>query len=1125
MIKENMTAMIKHTGAANIIKMALVFAFTLMVFANATGRPRQESNSIANVIVTNNTHASQNSVVLNRVIHLNLDKTATVLEGVKQIARQAELKLSYNAKLSDLRKTIGDKLEYKKITVEEALRKVLQGTKIRFKIFQSGQLTLFYSEKVVDRTIQTGIVTGTVYDAETNKPLPGASVYLKETTLGDATDADGKFLINDVEGGNYILVARFIGYKTNEKEITVMSDEKTIVNFKLEPIVGELAPIVVDAGYYNVSQRQSTGSFSVISSEDIESQPVTNVIAVLIGRIPGLNITPRSGTVGAAPEIEIRGINSLDSGTSPLFVVDGVPFPESFLTIGTNHGLDGARLSTLLNINPYNIKQIVVLKGADATSLYGSRGANGVVLIKTKRARGEELRVNLNTRIGFKSVGRKIDYLTLDQYETMRREALKNDGITPNATNAPDLFEWNTQNIHNWQEELMGSTNVTQSTNLSISGGNNNTHFYIAGGYQTEGSVTPGDHDFNRKSVRASFSHASGDRFNVRLTSAYSITNLNNNEESMANFINLAPHYPVFREDGTPNWDAPRGFPLASTLKTYLSKSKTYSGNIDMSYEVMDNLTLKLNAGFTNNITKNSVLEPVTSIDPDAFFNTAQATDGSYKTNTWIIDPQGEYKAVLSNHTFGLLIGGTFQKTHSETMVIRGRDFATDVLLRDIAAAGTKTISIGWSEYTYASLYGRLSYDYDKKIFVNFNLRRDGSSRFGPGNRFGNFWSVGVGWIFSDSDWFNKTIPFISFGKLRASFGTSGNDQIGDYGYISSYSAITSGVLSYNGFSLIPTRIANAEYRWERTEKAEVGLELKAFDNRISFSVTLYRNLSSNLLITRDLPDQTAFYGYQINFPGTVRNKGYEIVLTTENIRTNDFQWSTSVNLSQTENVLKSFPGGLEDTFYRFTYEVGKSLNMQEGYVFTGLNHSGAPTYKDVNGDGTVNYKDRTFLGDGDPLYGGITNTLSYRNFTFSFFIKYTRDNGFLNYLTFRRPGTIGTNFTTYVLDRWQKPGDEKTTNIPRFSPLSSSYSWGRYTSSDLWRVTQHIFRLSNVNFSYNLPVELVNRLNISNAQVFINAHNVWVSDKYKEYRLDPLTGNGAAPPLRTITLGVNITF
>jgi len=971
--------------------------------------------------------------------------------------------------------------------------------------------------KIVPSAVGYLSLKGKVTDS-LGSPLPGATVRLGTMHLGTHTSTSGEFELQAIHPGDELIIS-FVGFK--EKRI-VIGDNVRYYHIILRPLENLLDEMVIQ-GYGTTTRRFNLGSISSVTKEEIERQPVNNILQALENRIPGMQITPRGSIPGSAPDIKIRGTSSIAAGTAPLFILDGIPIPESQSTIGYQ-ALDNANLSLLLDINPADIESIDVLKDADATAIYGSRGANGVVLITTKRGKQDGLHVQLNAYTGTQKVPHFVDMMDVHEYNQMRREAMANDGITPTAANAPDLFDWDTTRETNWQKMLIGKTSKTNDVNLSVSGGSENTHFYLSSAYHNEGTVMPGNADFSRRSFHGNLSHLSRDRrFSLNLSTTFEVGKLNLIQQDLTSFINIAPSYSLYKEDGTPNWEGARGFPLAYTMQPYASNTQTYNGQFNISYELIKGLQLKLNAGFNNSISDQSLKSPSYTLDP-RYYSSGSLQLGNYNNYTWILEPQAAYTKAWGVHHLKALLGGTFQKSSSHIYNATGQDFASDALIGDIASAGTTTISDRTSTYAYASLFGRLTYDYREQYLANISFRRDGSSKFGPGKRFGNFGAMGLGWIFTQQPAVKASLPWLSFGKLRGSYGVSGNDQIDDYGYLSVYSSSSTGPLSYDGPSLLPSRLANPDYSWEETWKFDAALELGFIHNRLLLTVDYFQNRSSNQLVSYALSPQSGFSSYQANLPATIQNRGLEIELTSQNIDRPTFSWKTSLSLSKSKNVLLKFKD-IENTSYYSMYEVGRSLGLRMAYVYQGLDDKGVPVLEDLNEDGTINSLDRKFIGDSDPFFGGMSNDIRIKDFSLSFFIAYTRVSNFNNIIPASRLGVMGSNNPAFFLDRWQKPGDEHGTDIPAFTTKSSTYNARFFSQSDIWWESNNIFRLSNVSLSYELPPAALSFLKISSAKVYINGQNLLVTDPHKSYRLDPLTGNTALPPLRTFVLGLNCSF
>ena len=975
--------------------------------------------------------------------------------------------------------------------------------------------------KVVDAMMAKDAL-GRVFDQYGN-PLPGATIRVLGTDLSTTTSAQGYFALPGVKEDATIRVS-YIGYIS--QDIKVSAD---LYHIKLAVNESKLDEMKVIA-YGTTTQRTTTSDVTVISAKDIAAQPVNNILDALAGRVAGLQITPTSGIVGAAPNVLVQGRSSLGLANNvPLFLIDGVPASPT-QSISNAGGIDGQKLNLLFGLNPQDVESISVLKDADATAIYGSRGANGVIIITTKRGKVNGIQANLNASTGFEKVAHFADYLDVHQYDAMRREAFKNDGITPSADPtaqgyAPDLFQeagYDTTKAHNWQKEFIGKTAVFQDLNFSLSGGSQTTHFYLNAGLHREGTVMPGDNVSNRKSFAFRADHVSPDKkFNLNVQANYSTTSINSLPVSTESDINFAPSYQLYNADGTPNWNGDAGFPLANTLKKYSVPTQNFGGSANASYEFIPGLKAKINTGFNVSYLSMTLEEPAISKNPANSPVSSLALEND-QNNNWIAEPQLEYIHNFGKHHLELLAGATYQKTDSKSLNITGNNFPNDALLGNIGSADPSTILIQSNDipYAYNAIFGRATYNYDQKYLVSLTFRRDGSSRFGPDKKFGNFGALGLGWVFTQEKAIADALPFLSFGKIRVTYGITGNDQIGDSGvYLSKVSSATYDG-GYNGPVLNPVNPPNNDLQWEVDKKLEAGLELGLFKDRIFLTATYFRNRTNKELIQYPLSTQSGFYSYAANSPAVVQNQGLELELTSHNLQGN-LTWNTSFNLTKSNNKLLSYPN-FANSYYAYQYAIGQSLNLIKAYKLTGLDKNGKPVFADVNGDGRVDQNDRVIVGNNDPFYGGIKNDFGYKGFNFSFFIQYNRNRGTIAYLPNNAAGRRNYNVTTYSMGRWQNPGDEANTIIPAFTTGYQNYT---YPSSDQLVTTRNIFRLSNASLSYVIPTDIVKNLKMSRLQVYVNGQNLYVWDKYKAYELDPQTGSVGLPPLRTIVFGINATF
>ena len=993
-------------------------------------------------------------------------------------------------------------------------------------------------KSVSDSSINSMSVTGRVTDAS-GLPLPGATVQVKGEVQGTVTDVDGKFTLPKV-GGRDLLVISSVGYET--REIPVRG--RTILA-QLNVVVNELDETVVTA-YSTTTKRLSTGNISVVKGEDIAKQPVNNPLLALEGRASGLFIRQNNGLSGTAVSVIIQGQNSIANGNDPFYVIDGVPYSSQLLPnlggmFGTSPGT-GIYGNPLSFINPSDIESISILKDADATAIYGSRAANGAILITTKKGRPGQTKVDINMQQGLGRVTRKLKLLNTSQYVAMRREAyFKNDGFSTSSPQYPQQYDinglWDTTQSTDWQKELIGNT--AQYTNLSatVSGGNTQTQYLIGATYHRETTVFPGDFKDTKSSVHFNINSAStNQRFRIQIGGSYMVDNnfLPSNDLTQP-AIQLAPNAPaLYNRDGTLNWyPDPAGTsswtnPLASSLQQYTNLTRNLVSNAVLSYRILNGLELKSSFGYTDMQVRENQTIPLASQAPEARpYIPRFALYGNNNNNSWIIEPQLSYSRSISDGKLEALIGTTIQQNNGSVDQVIGMGYASDEVLKNMAAAsalfpGTVLNSV----YKYNALFGQLNYNWSNKYIINLSARRDGSSRFGSANRFHNFAGAGLGWIFSQENFIKNNLPLISFGKLRASYGSTGSDQIGDYKFMDQYYSYPVGV-SYQGITALVTNgLTNPYLQWEETRKFQLGLEIGLVKDRILLNSGYFHNRSSNQLLNYSLPIVTGFTGIVRNFPANVQNTGWEFSVNTINLKTKEFNWTSSFNITFPSNKLVAFPG-IETTGYASNLIIGKPLSIVKLFKFAGVDE-GNGVYQFTDSKGTLTstpdfLKDATVLVNTAPrFYGGLNNSISFKGFHFDFLVQFVKQTG-LDYPIGNMPGQSMINQPVSVLDRWQKPGDK--TLIQRFnSDYSISSQWGYANSSDLSYKDASFIRLKSLSISWQFPSDWKQKLRLQNCSIYLQGQNLLTITGYKGF--DPETqGVNTLPPLRILTTGLQIVF
>lgn len=979
-------------------------------------------------------------------------------------------------------------------------------------------------------------VSGKVTD-ENGQPLVGANVKVKGSNAGVTTDNEGRFTLNNVDP-NATLEISFVGHETQ----TLSVKGKTVFTVALGQKVGTLDETVV-IGYGTTTKRFNTGNVSSVKASDIEKQPINNPLLALQGRIPGMEITQSTGLPGSGIVVQIRGQNSISQGNYPLYIVDGVPYvsynlPNLGEILGSSGGVPGIGSvsgNPLSYLNPGDIESIEVLKDADATSIYGSRGANGVVLITTKKGKVGKTKLNVNAQTGWGKVTRKLKLLNTRQYLEMRREALRNDGITPSISNSPDLLVWDTTSFTDWQRVLIGGTMRFNNIQGSISGGSENNQFLLGGSYHKETTVFPGNFGDRKASINFNFNNSSlNKKFKVLLSGNYTVDNNNlSGFDPTSLTTTLAPNAPaLYNSDGSLNWALnPSGSstwtnPITYLLRKFKSHTNNLVSNATLNYQISKNIEIKSSLGYNNIQTNESHTVPLTYYNP-AFWATAQrnATYANNSIRSWIIEPQVSYDKQIWKGRLNLLLGTTFLETTSNGEILSGRGFNSDLVLEDKKSAATVTVSSSInSKYKYNAFFGRINYNIKDKYLINLTARRDGSSRFGPENRFHNFGAIGIGWIFSEENIILRDLPFISYGKVRCSYGTTGNDQIGEYSFYDLYYS-TNSTFPYQGTNgLLINNLFNPELAWEETRKLEAGFELGLFKDKILLTSSFYLNRSSNQLTSYTLPFTTGFTSVNKNLEASLQNSGWEFTLSTVNVNTKSIRWTSSVNLTINRNKLISVDSAIGD-FY--TRSVGRSLNGNFVYRFSGVDAAtGIYQVADVHGNPTLtpdNLNDATVFVDLNPkFYGGFQNTVIFKGIQFDFVAQFVKQIG-NNYFFGNNPGLARFNQPITVLDRWQKPNDNVT--IQKYSSNSSiNQQFNNAKSSDAAFTDASFIRLKNISISWQLPEKWRNKIRLQNCRVYIQGQNLLTITDYEG--MDPETRSvNSLPPLRILTTGLQITL
>tara|TARA_R110002049_G_scaffold277220_1_gene455689 strand:- start:20751 stop:23807 length:3057 start_codon:yes stop_codon:yes gene_type:complete len=973
---------------------------------------------------------------------------------------------------------------------------------------------------------QQSNVSGAIKDAS-GLPLSGIHVTIQGTNRGVVSDFDGSYTIQ--VHPNDILIVTALGFVTQ----TIPVNNTSEINIQMQTDITQLDTVTLNAGYYTVKDKERTGSIAKISAKTIEKQPVNNPLAAMQGHLSGVNIVQTTGVPGGGFTIEVRGKNFINGSTNPLFIVDGVPFgSESLESTSIGASINQGNVSPLNAIDPADIESIEVLKDADATAIYGSRGANGVVLITTKKGKAGKTQFRASLSSTLSQVTRFRELMNTQQYLEVRREAIIGDGFGSFLENPafdfiwPDVKTWDQNRYTNWQKELIGGTAYRNNGQFSISGGNAQTQFLFSGNYQKETTVFPGDANYKKISGRTNINHQSIDqRFNLSVSTSYT---KEDNQLPLADFTYLAntlePNAPALYDDeGNLNWENNTwDNPLAILERKYRANVNTFIANTILSYKLLSNLDFKASLGYNTYQLESYITFPSSAFNPSLDFDSSRSslTTNSSDRQSWIVEPQLNWQQQWGDVNLNILLGSTFQRESSEQFVQRGTGFSSNNLIFNLAAADNlEVLQDNDNEYSYQAFFGRINLNYKNKYILNLTGRRDGSSRFGPNKQFGNFGAVGAAWVFSEESLF-KDSNVLSFGKLRGSYGTTGSDNIGDYKFLSTYNTTA---FDYNGTSVLePTGVFNPNYGWELNKKLEAALELGFFKDLILLNTAWYQNRSSNQLIGIPLAATTGFNSLTDNFDATIENTGFEIDLRTVNIQNKHFKWSTTFNLTIPKNRLLKFPD-LESSAFANRYRIGEPLSIVPLYHALGVDpETGVYQFEDYSGDDVISrLDDRLWFEDlGPNFFGGLGNNLAYKNLTLDFFFQFKKQNAFNDLATLATVGFRGNGPVQFV-NRWQEPGDTMPIQRATFGRFPGAGVAGQNQSESNAAVSDASFiRLRTVSLTYKVPT--INKgVNLS---IYLQGQNLWTITNYEGG--DPeQPSNAVLPPLQQITLGLQLGF
>lgn len=1080
------------------------------------------------------------------------EKNGSLAKVFKQIKKQTGFNFLCTYEL--LQKANSITVDLDNVSMNKALDECLKNSALGYQIIDK---TVVIKSKAgldqIEATLPATITVKGVVKNDAGENLVGISVAIKGTKNGTTTDQNGFYSLEKIDE-NAILV--FSGLNLESQEIKL--NGRTSLNITLKIKISVLDEVQLIA-YGQTTKRLKTSAISTIKAEDIEKQPVTNPVQALQGRVAGVSVTQTGGAIGSNMAFQIRGINSIQSGTQPLVILDGAIINPP--TSGNSGGVGGYLIwgGTPLNaINPSDIESIDILKDADATSIYGSRGANGVVIITTKKGKAGNTKVTVDINTGMNKAINLAPLMNLSSYLKLRRNAfaLGNNSITgainpiiPTAGNAPDLVSWDTTTTTaDWSQFEFGNHAPTFNTQVKLSGGTKKLNFYSSLGYFKQHDITRGNPFQERISGNLNVNHISdNNRLTVTINSNFISDRLFPSRGAVqvaGGLIQFFPsNMPRYNADGSPWWPAgtiqQNGLiynPDAPENATQSIITNSFIGSLDLSYKILKGLIFKTQFAYNySSINRESTLPStaISPINPGTLVTNSTTSLASYQS--FNVEPQLTYTNKISRGKIDLLVGGTFFNKGTKSNDLRLDSYSSDLLLNSWAAAANVTArSSTNSYYRFFSVFGRANYTWDDKYLANLTYRRDGSSRFGPKNQWADFGSVGLGWIFTNEQWMKNRIPGLSFGKIRGSFGSSGNDNIADYRWTSLYTATS---IWYNGNSgLAPNYLSDSAISWESSKKTDAAIELGFLNDRIYLNVNWFRTKSTNLLADYGVPSTTGFASYVSNIPAVVQNKGWEFELTSNNFKPGKkFQWKTTFNLTLLKNELLSFPN-LSQSSFANKLRVGLPVNTP-GYPnqtewtlkYLGVDTAtGLPKFLDKNGDGAISSADYDYVGSAMPrTFGGLGNTFSYKNFSLDIFLQFSQQLGTNWLYGGYYPGQLSNVVTEWEDNYWTKPGDNKKYPRP-FSGVAGTNTnlmTTYFNYSDAALVDLFYVRLKNISLTYTIPTKITEKAGISKASIYFRGQNLGTWTNHKIYKDPELIWLRSGMMTSSYTMGLQLNF
>ncbi|MDO6739112.1 TonB-dependent receptor [Wenyingzhuangia sp. 2_MG-2023] len=1085
---------------------------------------------------------AKNSYSQNKKVTLEED-SATILQIIQKIESSTDYSFFYSKEEIDLNQKVSvfahDEL------VESVLGKMFFNTEIGFKVLEE-QIVLTRKTKnntLKNKSLQQGVTIKGVVKDDGGMPVPGANVVVKGTNQGVITDFDGNYQIA-VNTKNAVLVFSYVGYK--DKEVIV--GNQTTINVALEQDVSELDAVVM-VGYGSVKKSDVTGALSSVNTEEINKTQNTNLAQAIQGRAAGVTVSKSSGAPGATPTVNIRGVGTVN-GAGPLYVVDGVP------------------INDVSTINMEDAESVEVLKDASATAIYGSRGANGVILITTKKGKKGTPVISYKTYVGVQSKIQNLKVLNATQYAKMYNEANANDGKAPMFADLSSLKNYN------WKDAVYKSA-IMQNHQLSVSGGTDKSTYFVSFGYINQDGIVKNT-KYKRTNFRVNNTYQIKPNIKIGHNIQYaksdrnSVPNYGNNSSNKAAFSGylmdpVTPFYNVDGKESTP-MNAPQAVNPMGLIKYQQTPQvrESFFGNLFLEAEIIRGLNFRSNFGLQVNNTSVDNFRKSYNVGPTLSQPSSTYTASRSQNQVLILSNTLNYNKTFSKkHSFNAMLGQEIQNLNSNSLNGFRNGIPASVANPTLGSGDISSARNGGniSSSKLLSFFGRVNYSYDNRYLFTGTYRFDGSTRFGSNNKWAQFPSLALAWNIHKEKFYH--ISAINQLKLRAGWGETGNQNIPN---TVTFNTVAIGQTNNlfgkdesTSLGAAPLRPGNANLQWETTKTSNIGLDMALFHNSITFTAEYFVKQTSNMLLASPIVATAGFAQNPYSNLGNVRNKGLEL---TANYRKTieDFSFNIGGNVSFIKNKVLELSGdgsliqtGKGNTFKNISRtEAGHPLASFYGYKMEGIFQNqaeidnnahftgtkpGDVKYKDLNGDGKIDDNDRTYIGSPFPKFTyGINIDMNYKQFDFSAFFQGSQGNKIFNSTDYWMIGDLASNSNTSVLDRWTGPGTSNT------MPRASFASQGNNTQMSSRFVKDGSYmRLKNIQLGYALPKNVLTKTFISDVRFYVSAQNLLTFTKYDG--LDPEVGidnssrsgggspldigidRGRYPSVRTFSLGLNVKF